>query len=221
MEVIKLLHAGCGVIVLALAVGLYRSGARPQSIETALMRLPMIGNLALIGLLTVLLGSSLGWIRGVLSFAHFLTDALGLIVHEAGHFFTSWAGNLLYALGGTLFEIGIPAGLAIWCAIGQYYKILSLMLGWMSVALFSVSAYAGDAQALELPLLGGTGDPEFDAQVHDWHSILSQLGWLEATRTVSDSFWALGLVSGVAAILLYGWTLQSGRRISLDMVDEG
>src|SRR3712207_7366884 len=49
------------------------------------------------------------------------------------------------------------------------------------------SVYAGDAVAMQLPLLGG------DDSMHDWNWMLDELGLLSRTREVAGAIRALGL----------------------------
>ena len=139
--------------------------------------------------------------NNILGLPHFAMDQSGFLVHEAGHYYLVWAGRFLNILGGTLFELGVPAGLAIWFCLLGHHRWTAIFAAWLSVGFFSVARYAGDAQDMALPLVG------VGKEGHDWHNMLSMLGWLEATPLISDLFWACGLVTGLGAILWAGWTV--------------
>jgi hypothetical protein len=59
--------------------------------------------------------------------------------------------------------------------------------------------YAGDAVAMQLPLLGG------DATGHDWHNLLVQTGLLSQTTLIANSIYILGLLVIVLSIGLGLW----------------
>ena len=75
-----------------------------------------------------------------------------------------------------------------------------------------VAAYAGDAQNLELPLLGASDLIEDKMAGHDWHAMLSSLNLNDATGLVADIIWSAGLVAGLISILLFSWTLYANQR---------
>lgn len=68
---------------------------------------------------------------------------------------------------------------------------------------FSVSAYSGDAQDMVLPLVGT------DKSGHDWHNMLTMLNLLDASPVISDILWSFGVITGVLAVLYYGWTMYA------------
>jgi hypothetical protein len=55
------------------------------------------------------------------------------------------------------------------------------MIAWAAESLHNVSVYIGDAQLMVLPLFGDDGS----GAGHDWHNILTTLGWLEATDQIA------------------------------------
>ena len=110
----------------------------------------------------------------------FLVHSLNLLPHEAGHFFFRFFGTFMMFAGGTILQLAFP------CLFGWYFLTndgkwgLQLSLLWLGQNFVDVSAYAADAQARALPLLGGLG-PE----AHDWYNMLSMLGLLEHTPLVA------------------------------------
>ncbi len=122
---------------------------------------------------------------------HFL-DSVNLIIHEAGHPIFSLLGHFIGILGGSLFQVLVPAIFVYYFYARAQYFSASLLLFWFGQNLVNVSIYARDAEAMNLPLLGG------DNVEHDWNTILGQLSLLDHTALVANGIYALG----VTAILL-------------------
>ncbi|MFN2493444.1 MAG: hypothetical protein ABR501_11245 [Pyrinomonadaceae bacterium] len=57
----------------------------------------------------------------------------------------------------------------------------------------NVSVYAGDAVALQLPLLGGEGS------MHDWNYMLGYLGLLDSTKQIGGAIRLFGTIVIVVA----------------------
>ena len=110
------------------------------------------------------------------------SHSVNLVFHEAGHVFLLFFGQYLFALGGTLFEIGVPL-LVWWQFVRQRdWFAASCVSWWSATAWLSVSIYASDATARALPLI--TGDPA----THDWHYLLGEIGWLAYDTEVGWMF---------------------------------
>jgi len=206
-----LIHGACAVIVLTLAIGIYGQKPQPERMERRLASLGLPLQASIMALLFLLFASGLGVVSGKLTFPLFLVDTVGLIIHESGHFFTSWAGRFVHFSGGSLFEVGVPAGLAIWFITSGNRRLGALALSWLYVALMSVANYAGDAQDLQSSLLGASDRIEDKMAGHDWHNILTMLNLLDATPLISDLIWSMGVVAGLASVLLFGWTIYAVR----------
>jgi len=118
-----------------------------------------------------------------------LVHSFDLIIHEAGHFFFRFFGRFMMIAGGSLLQLLIPA---LFVYQGVYWsnklgtQLALLLLGQNFV---DVSVYAADAQARALPLIGNLG-PES----HDWHNMLSMLGWLEHTQLIAGLIYAMAFV---------------------------
>ena len=195
-----------GIIVAIVAFGIYQQKWSPTAMERTLARPPVWIQAALPTLLALTLWTSLFGMNNILGLPHFMMDQAGLFVHEAGHFYLVWAGEFLNILGGTLFELGTPMARAIWLYMMGHQRWTAIFIAWLSVGFFGVALYAGDAQDRVLPLLG------VDKDGHDWHNMLSMLGWLDATPMISDAFWACGLVSGITSILWASWAIYRSNR---------
>jgi len=109
-----------------------------------------------------------------------LIKNVNLIFHEAGHMIMMLFGSFVSLLGGTIFEIGVPAVVLFHFLRQQKYFAAGFGAWWLSTALYSVSVYAADAQTQTLPLLGG------NAVVHDWFTILSTIHLLQYDQFIGN-----------------------------------
>ena len=131
-----------------------------------------------------------------------LLDTADLIIHEAGHVFFAPFGPFLRMAGGTLHQILLPLGLVGHFLWHGYRFGGQVMLFWLGHNLINVSVYAADAQARQLPLLGG------DRAVHDWAYMLGRLGALEHDAFVGGVVFALALAVFVLALVLPRFTVD-------------
>ena len=125
-----------------------------------------------------------------------LLSYFDLGVHEFGHLLTFWAPALLCSLAGSFLQVAAPLGLGVYFWWRRDRLAAILMVAWAAESLNNVSVYVADAQVMVLPLFGDDGS----GAGHDWHNILSRLGWLGATgqlasiaRTVSVILFAVAL----------------------------
>jgi len=131
------------------------------------------------------------------SFMHLVN----LPFHEAGHIIFSPFGKFIQTLGGTLGQLLMPL---VCCAVLLIKTRdtfgASAALWWFSENFMDIAPYINDAQALELPLLGGvTGKDVVD--YHDWEYILGKLGLLQLDHTLASLsyFIGIGLMLGTFA----------------------
>jgi hypothetical protein len=123
-------------------------------------------------------------------------DFVNLAFHEAGHLFLRPFGSTMHYLGGTIFQLLVPAVL-----VGYFLIKVRQPLGaafsfwWIGESLINVSIYMGDARKLALPLVGG-GD-------HDWNELFYRFGLLgeESVAAVSGATHALGVIVMVVGLL--------------------
>ena len=130
-------------------------------------------------------------------------DSLDLAIHETGHLVFGFAGDTLHILGGTLFQLLIPAAfvLALWRRGDRHGATVPLW--WMAQNCWNISVYIRDARAQELPLVGG-GE-------HDWAILLEQFGWLNRDQSVGGAVYFAGAVLYAVAIVA-GWVFLSTTR---------
>jgi hypothetical protein len=128
---------------------------------------------------------------------YLLIDNVNLVIHEAGHPLFGYLGHTPMVWGGTLFELIVPASLAI------YFAYLRQPAGAAFCAFFFfenflyISVYMADARAQDLPLLT-LGDPEFVE--HDWFAIFSSLGVLQHDTQIAAVIRALGWLGMLATV---------------------
>jgi hypothetical protein len=136
---------------------------------------------------------------------HFI-DGVDLLIHEAGHVIFMPFGEFVSVAGGSLFQLIVPAVFAAYFfRRGQFYSA-ALVLFWFGQSMLNVAVYAGDALALELPLIGG-GD-----SIHDWNYLLDRLGMLKSTRMIAGLIQLCGTVIIVAAgLFAYKFCETEGR----------
>lgn len=136
-------------------------------------------------------------------------DSLNLIFHEAGHTIAFFSPHLVKVLAGSFFQVMIPVLLALYFFSRQERYSSALLLFWVGQSLVHVSEYAGDAVAMNLPLLGG------DNSVHDWNFILSYFHALPHTDLISMLIYNSGVVMLIAGSALSFWYARPTRRHDL------
>jgi hypothetical protein len=119
-----------------------------------------------------------------------LLDAVDLAIHETGHLVFAPFGEFLGFLGGTLFQLALPAAFVIYFWKRADRHAASVALWWVAQNCWNVSVYVRDARAQALPLVGG-GE-------HDWAYLLGRLGWLRYDHAIALDIRVLG-----AAIYVY------------------
>ena len=118
-----------------------------------------------------------------------LIDGVNLVIHEAGHLFFRPFGEFMMIAGGSLFQVIMPALFVGYFLYQRQYYSAALVLFWVGESILNVSVYAGDSQALQLPLLGGQDS------VHDWNYLLTSLNLLPATPIVAGAIRLLGTLT--------------------------
>jgi hypothetical protein len=125
-----------------------------------------------------------------------LLDGVNLLVHEAGHPLFGVFGEFISIAGGSLIQVIIPIVFVIYFfREGQRFSA-ALTLNWVGHNLINVSIYAGDAVAMQLPLVGN-GD-----RIHDWNYLLTELQLLGAAGSISLALQAAGSLTIIFAICL-------------------
>lgn len=132
-----------------------------------------------------------------------------LVFHEAGHVLFSPFGRFLTVLGGSLFQVLVPIGLAVAMA-RERQTFGAIVAGWWAGQnLLDVAPYAADARALSLVLLGGKTGAEVEG--HDWEYLLESLGWLHLDRTIGLALHWTGVLVMLGALAAAVWVLVRAR----------
>ena len=125
-------------------------------------------------------------------------DSLDLAIHETGHLVFAFGGETLAVLGGTLFQLMVPAAFAVALWRGGDRHGATVPLWWLAQSCWNVAVYIKDARAQELPLVGG-GE-------HDWAYLLGAAGWLQRDQAIGGAVFLVGVVLYLVAVG-GGWVL--------------
>jgi hypothetical protein len=120
-------------------------------------------------------------------------DNVNLPIHETGHIVFGAFGELVAALGGTIFQLLVPAVFVGYFLRRRDQHSASVALWWFAENLWYVAVYIGDAQEQALPLVGG-GE-------HDWAFILAELDVLQRDDAIASFVRFVGIVLFLVAIL--------------------
>jgi len=133
-------------------------------------------------------------------------DDLNLAVHEAGHLVFSAFGETMTILGGSLFQVIVPAAFVAYFARTRQRYAAAVTMSWVAVNLLNIARYIGDARAQELPLLGG------EDSIHDWWYLLINWDLLARDLTIARWVHAAGVAAFLTAVIGGGWYARSVSR---------
>jgi hypothetical protein len=114
-----------------------------------------------------------------------------LVFHEAGHVLFMPFGEFLMVLGGSLFQLLVPAFFVGYFAWRRDPFAVCFAALYLAASMVDVGVYIADARAGELPLLGG------ERSNHDWTYLLIELNALEKDTAIG------GFVQDLAAMLFW------------------
>jgi len=137
-----------------------------------------------------------------------------LPIHEAGHVFFMPFGEFLGVLGGSLFQVALPLGIAAAFLLRQRDPFAaSICLWWAGASLVDIAPYIWDSLEPRMLLLGGHTGADGP---HDWIYLLERFGALgraHAWGVAVHHLSVLIMVGGLAAGALCLWRQQpAGRR---------
>ncbi len=137
---------------------------------------------------------------GVLWFTHLML----LYIHEAGHLIFSPFGWTIKIMGGSLMQVLAPL---TWFVIARREEspLANPALFFTGVSIVDVSIYVKDAEALQLPLIGGLSKAH-----HDWRNLLMQ--W-----DMVDSAFVLGEILFWCGMILSAYGIYQGVKTSLTL----
>ena len=105
-------------------------------------------------------------------------------------------------LGGSLMQVLMPMGVTfafLWQNRDPFGA--SIGLWWTGVSLMDLAPYIGDARVMQLTLLGG-GTGADRPGMHDWNSLLGQLGLLEYDRALA---WLTDVCGELTVLAALAW----------------
>jgi hypothetical protein len=125
-----------------------------------------------------------------------------LIFHEAGHVLFMPFGEFMMVLGGSLFQLIVPAFFVGYFARRHDWYATCFAALYLAASLVDVAVYIADARAGELPLITG------DRSTHDWTFLLIELEMLDRdiaigafVKALANTVFWLALLAG----LWFGW----------------
>jgi hypothetical protein len=125
-------------------------------------------------------------------------DRVDLVIHEAGHMLFRWFGEFMMVIGGTLGQLAVPAGIAVYFYLRRELFSSSVALFWTGQNFFNISHYIKDAQAMEMPLvsIGGGEDT-----IHDWNYLLLKFNVLRHDQSIGSAFVVIGGLIITASVI--------------------
>jgi hypothetical protein len=137
-----------------------------------------------------------------------IVKGLNLAIHEIGHVLFGFLGDFIGIAGGTLLQLAAPI-IAGWLFYRQRdFFAIAIALCWLGTNFFDVAAYAADARAGDLPLVGiGAADPE-----HDWFIMLAETDLLYHDQRIGAFFKWLGIVSFAGGLGFGTWLLMQMKK---------
>lgn len=127
-----------------------------------------------------------------------ILDHVNLVIHEAGHFFFGWFGDIIGILGGTLGELIVPLLCGVYFWWHRQTTGLTFCLFWFFENFLYIGTYMADARRLSLPLVG-SGD-------HDWEILFTHWNVLHLDQVIGGRIRTLGWLGMIATIAWLLWT---------------
>ena len=135
-------------------------------------------------------------------------DFVNLSFHEAGHVFLGVFPRFVTVLGGTIFQLLIPAVCLVHLRLRGANLGWQLCLFWIGENLLNISIYAGDAINQALPLVGG-GE-------HDWTYLLTETGLIAHTTGVGKTIFLAG-----SAVIFWSFYLIGKDALTREKIELG
>jgi hypothetical protein len=187
-------------ITTLLLLALLKARPSPKKMEMTLRTLSLwaAAGIALCAAL-VILHTALGWFESwpPVSIVDLLLSGLDFWIHEAGHIYFCWGGELLHSFGGTLTQMLFTLVPAVWCFTRSYTRLAAVFLWWFGHHAFGIGRYVADARSKKLDLVGG--GPES----HDWGTILGKLGLLNYDQFFGSAVLVIAWLAVLGAYLLF------------------
>jgi hypothetical protein len=141
-----------------------------------------------------------------------LLDDVNLAIHEAGHLVFGPLGDHPGVLGGSLFQVLVPAAFVAYFLVRRERFAASVVMAWVGASLGNVALYIADARAQELPLLGG------ENVIHDWWYLLTE--WDLLPQGVAIARWVRFAGALAFVVSVTGVILSSRREVETTTADQ-
>lgn len=125
-----------------------------------------------------------------------------LIFHEAGHVLFAPFGEFTMVLGGSLFQLMVPAFFVGYFLRRHDRFAAAFAALYLAASLADVALYIADARAGDLPLLGG------ERSNHDWTFLLIELELLNSDVRIGSFVRSLGWTVYWLALAAGAWTIS-------------
>jgi hypothetical protein len=130
-----------------------------------------------------------------------------LVFHEAGHVFFMPLGEFMMVLGGSLFQLLVPAFLVGYFAVRRDAFGACFAALYLAASCADVAVYIADARAGDLPLIGGAHRSN-----HDWTFLLIEMKRLEQDTVIGHAVHGAGRLIYLGALFSGGWVWFFGAR---------
>src|SRR5215813_9580905 len=132
-----------------------------------------------------------------------LLDNAHLPIHEGGHLLFGYLGETLGLWGGTIFQLRVPAALAVSFAVRREVPGTAFCGVAFFHSLTGVATYMIDALRLELPLV--TVGAVADESQHDWVNIFTRLGVLPHAIQIGTAVRFIAWGGMLGTVAWFGW----------------
>lgn len=149
------------------------------------------------------------------SFLHLVN----LPFHEAGHIIFRPFGQFITSLGGTLGQLLMPAicaGTLLLKTRDPFGAVVALW--WFGENFLDIAPYMNDAQAGELPLVGGNFGHSAPYGFHDWEYLLTESGLMRYDHLLAGLTFFIGVLIMLAALVAGGFLLWRQRNHLRDVL---
>lgn len=142
-------------------------------------------------------------------FIIFIIDTVNLFIHEAGHLFFRIFGMWMYMLGGSAFQVLLPAALLTVTVLKRAPGPAPAAF-WVGENMVNVSVYIKDAPTKHLKLIAS-------GLIHDWNWLLS--GNLDAAEPLGTIVQVCGLAICFGSVVAGVWLAVKAWRESPEVPD--
>lgn len=152
---------------------------------------------------------AIGWLALVRGRPVPVLSLVNLGFHELGHLLTYPFPDLVTAVMGSVSQVIVPVGLAVYFASSRRDLLgTGLCLAWAGGAAQEVSVYVADAPFRRLELIGGE---------HDWAFVLGRLDALGAANELAAAVLVLAWVLVLAGAATCAWGLVGFRQAAVQV----